>query len=309
MAPRTWRALLSLLGDEQPTERMVMPMLRILDLSNNNGPVDMAAIARAGIAGVLLKLTEGTGFVDPLFAENWAAAGACALFRGAYHFAHLQEDAAAQAAYFAAHLPPLAAGDAAALDAEYPLTMNGDLSPWALAWLQRVEGALGFPPLLYSFTDFINRHLQAAQLARYPLWLASWGTFCPPSIGPWPSVALWQASDSATCVGVNGPVDESLIARDLAGLRALGKPGILTPPTSPLPTAGSYHVHVPMYLRALPKVDAPHVEPTVASPGEVLVTTTAPVGLPSWTSNWRHVCRQSTGALGYALAQNLTAAK
>jgi hypothetical protein len=55
-------------------------------------------------------------------------------------------------------------------------------------------------------------------------------------------------------------------------------------------------------------VDAPHVEGQPAVVGDVLVAATAPQGLPSWTSNWRYVCRQSTGALGYALAANLTAA-
>lgn len=282
-------------------------MLRLLDISNNNGPVNMDSIARAGIAGVILKLTEGTGFVDPLFAQNWAAAGALGLFRGAYHFAHLDADPAAQAAYFLAHLPPLAPGDAGALDAEWPLNLTGDLSPWALAWLQHVEAVVGFPPLLYSFSDYITRHLQAPALAHYPLWLASWGTFCPPSLAPWPTVALWQDADSASCPGVSGPVDESLIARDPAGLRALGKPGILTPPGGGLPTAGSYRVARAMFLRGLPKVNAPHVEPTVMAQGEVLIATTAPAGLPAWTTNWRRVRRVLTGADGYALAANLSA--
>jgi lysozyme len=59
----------------------------MLDLSNNNGPVDFKRVFQAGQRRVYLKLTEGLTFDDPKFADFRKRARAAGLKVGAYHFA------------------------------------------------------------------------------------------------------------------------------------------------------------------------------------------------------------------------------
>lgn len=169
-----------------------------------------------------IKATEGAGYTNPYFAQDWARAGAVGIVRGAYHFARPDvNNASAEADYFLAAVGPLSAGDLLVLDYEVGY---GDLSGWALAWLQRVQQRVGFNPILYTYPSFISEHgLGTAALATYPLWYASYQQQWPPTPGQWSSIAIWQHSDNANVPGVAGIVDESYTTLTIDQLRALGK--------------------------------------------------------------------------------------
>lgn len=204
-------------------------MLRLLDVSNNNGAINWDAVKAAGIAGAICKTTQGTTFVDADFQRNWEELGRLGLARGCYHFADMG-DPIAEANFFCDHMPTLNVGDMCWLDQE-PITQQ-DGSAWALAFLGRVEQRLGFVSGIYSYPSYVSNCLADARLGRYNLWLAALD-YLPASIGPFRSVALWQDSWSAHVPGVNGDVDEDVIARTVAGLKLLGKPAPATPPTPP----------------------------------------------------------------------------
>lgn len=202
-----------------------MPELQIIDLSSNNAqPWDFAAVKASGVTGVIIKATEGVGYVDPFLADAWKAAKAAGLWVGGYHFAHPGTNSAeAEAAHFVATIGPLLEpGDGAALDIE--VEGSAPTNAFSLALAAAVAKALGFPPMVYSYPDFIQHWLTDKGLGAYPLWLASLTNICPPSMGPWPYVTLWQNTWTANVPGIPGQVDRSVIARDLAGLKALGKP-------------------------------------------------------------------------------------
>src|SRR5437879_13829039 len=58
----------------------------VIDLYHGNKvSVDFSVIKSAGVAAVILKATQGTGFVDPTFAPRPAQARAAGLLVGAYH--------------------------------------------------------------------------------------------------------------------------------------------------------------------------------------------------------------------------------
>jgi GH25 family lysozyme M1 (1,4-beta-N-acetylmuramidase) len=202
-------------------------MLQGVDVSNNQGPsIDWDAVAKAGISFAIFKRSEGLNFVDLCYDRNRSAAKAAGLLTGAYHFARPFNNAVAEAQFFLAHLPILDTGELVALDIE---AGGGDLSAWALEWLDTVEKALGFPPLIYSYPAFINASLLAGQLANYPLWLADYSADGLANIGPWPFVALRQYTSSASVQGIPGNVDGDEIARDMRGLMRLGKPAPILP--------------------------------------------------------------------------------
>ena len=46
----------------------------VLDISGHNGEVDFAKVKAAGIAGVMLKCTEGDSYLAPKFLPNYKKA-------------------------------------------------------------------------------------------------------------------------------------------------------------------------------------------------------------------------------------------
>ena len=58
----------------------------VIDLSHWQAPVDFARAKSAGIVAVILKATQGSGWIDVAFAQRIAAARASGLLVGAYHF-------------------------------------------------------------------------------------------------------------------------------------------------------------------------------------------------------------------------------
>lgn len=63
-----------------------MPNAMVIDLSHHNHDVDFNRIRAAGVAGVIHKATQGTGFVDDQYALRRQPALNAGLLWGAYHF-------------------------------------------------------------------------------------------------------------------------------------------------------------------------------------------------------------------------------
>ncbi|RYH05608.1 MAG: hypothetical protein EON57_07475, partial [Alphaproteobacteria bacterium] len=57
-----------------------------IDVSKYQGDIDWDTARKGGVSFAYLKATEGGDRVDQRFAENWRAARAAGMPRGAYHF-------------------------------------------------------------------------------------------------------------------------------------------------------------------------------------------------------------------------------
>src|SRR2546423_7691789 len=86
-----------------------------IDVSHWNGSIDWSQVAASGERFVVMKATEGTGYVDPTYSSNRQGALAAGLVVTAYHFARPDlHPAAAGAAAEADHYVDVAgigAGD------------------------------------------------------------------------------------------------------------------------------------------------------------------------------------------------------
>lgn len=172
-----------------------------IDVSNNNGHVDFAAVHKAGYRFAFLKASEGTTFVDSYFASNAKAAKAAGLRVGAYHFLDASP-AAAQAKHFAAriHAAGLKPGD---LLPVADVEKTGVTTGQAVAFIDAVHRELGVKPLIYTSPGF----------ARWPstfgcrLWVAHYGVSHPTIPPPWTAYAAWQHSQSGHVPGVSGACD------------------------------------------------------------------------------------------------------
>src|SRR5262245_19795596 len=87
------------------------PTIKGLDVSGYQPNTDWPTVAQAGREFAFIKATEGTGYVNPYFDDDWSGTKANGILRGAYHFFHPETDPTAQANHFVSTVGPLADED------------------------------------------------------------------------------------------------------------------------------------------------------------------------------------------------------
>lgn len=213
------------------------------DVASWQGAVDWGAVAASGAAFGFTKASGGSWYTNPTLEPNWAGMRAAGLARGAYHYAFESSGEPfpgagpeAEADWFLSKVTPLGIepGDMLVLDIEEG---QGDLGAWALRWLQRVEGVVGFKPLLYTGAWFSEPHGfgNHPELGDYPLWIAAYQGTPPVPPAPWTGYAFWQYTSQATAPGIVGPCDMNAFGGTREGLAAYGKPGEAPGEAPPLP--------------------------------------------------------------------------
>lgn len=162
----------------------------VSDRSNNDPPTDgdLDAMRAGGIRGLILKATEGTGFVDPTFVDRARAARARGFDLGAYAFIHADQSAAAQATLFnsvvaaaGVHIPVRCA-DAETADGNVQAVVD-EFCPAAAV------------NLLYSGAAFARADI-SQPVPGVLWWIAAYGQAAPPT-PPWGIQAGWQFTDAS----------------------------------------------------------------------------------------------------------------
>lgn len=185
-----------------------------VDVSSHQGSIDWERVAADNMEFAYVKATEGGDFVDAWFDQNWEAAGAAGLDRGAYHFFTLCRPSDEQAANFLdvisdepGELPP-------AVDLE--LAGNCSARPerdWVdrevRTFLEEVEEATGQPVVLYIGNDFEDHYRIHDDLDR-PIWHRR--ILRRPDVDGW---WIWQAHDNASIDGIDGGADLNVMRGDL----------------------------------------------------------------------------------------------
>ena len=193
----------------------------VIDISHyENVSQDFVITAKAGIAAVILKATQGTGFVDPTFLSRAAEARAAEVEVGAYHFLD-GSNPAEQAAHFLTVAVFEGMVNWLALDWEpYPPSQANVMQAATAA--ASVQAATGKWPVLYTIRSMLSGPNKT--LSNCPLWLAEYGTrpICPPGFTEW---RLWQHTDGQVGSAVVpvpgiGPCDRSKFAGTIDQLRA-----------------------------------------------------------------------------------------
>jgi len=172
------------------------------------------------VAAVMLKATQGTGFIDPTFLDRAAEAKDAGLLVGAYHFLD-SSDPAAQAAHFLTVALSEAGVRWLALDWEpYPPSQASVMQAATAA--ASIQAATGAWPVIYMIRSMLLAPNKT--LSNCPLWLAEYGTrpILPPGFSRW---LLWQHTDgqvgpAATPVPGIGPCDRSRFAGSPSDLAA-----------------------------------------------------------------------------------------
>lgn len=197
------------------------PSLSGIDVSHYQGTVSWPHVLESGVRFAVVKATQGTTYVDPLFHANWDGVKAAGLVRGAYHFYTPGDDPAQQAHHFLSTVK-LEDGDLVpTLDIE---TSNGlsaaEIVQGVETWLTTVQQATGCLPIVYTAPGFWKT-LGTAAFGRYPLWVAEYGVSAPLLPSGWTHWTFWQHSQSGTVPGVSGAVDLDTFAGTLEQLPVL----------------------------------------------------------------------------------------
>ncbi|OUM39812.1 lysozyme [Arthrobacter sedimenti] len=188
-----------------------------LDVSSHQLTVDWQGAYNQGARFAYVKATEGTGYKNPYFSQQYGGSASAGMIRGAYHFALPSlTSGAAQANYFidggggwtadGQTLPPL-------LDVEYnPYSSLGNdcynmsasqMVTWIRDFSNTVLARTGRVPMIYTTTDWWNRCTGASQaFSDHPLHLAAYNQAGPGTMpNGWTTYTVWQYSATGPFVG------------------------------------------------------------------------------------------------------------
>jgi lysozyme len=229
--------------------------LKGVDVSSNNHPdnkaIDWEEVYKGGYVFAIVKITQGTGYVNPWGGRDLDDARAAGLFVGAYHYFEPTAPPAEQASHFVGALMGQRLDLGAWLDMEpgpaEPYTVSGYISGFLLAAEDGRPGCGVYCDLsLFEALKGIN-------MPPKRLWLADW-TEDLPKVGQ----LLWQ-SGIGEVPGIPGPVDIDQCA-NARGLNLPSSP-------APRPSAATTR---PVVLAEEPDADdaelLPEEQPTPVEP-------------------------------------------
>jgi GH25 family lysozyme M1 (1,4-beta-N-acetylmuramidase) len=190
-----------------------------IDVSHWQGTINWTQVAAAGKKFAIIKATDGTSFIDNMYATNHAQAKAAGLKTGAYHFARPSSaigNAAAQADLFI-NTAQLGINDLLpALDLEVTGSLSvAALQGWVSEFLTRVVQRTGVKPMIYVSPAFWSKYLgdttMFADAGYNVLWIAHWTTNASPTVpaSNWGGKGwtFWQYTSDGSVPGISGRVD------------------------------------------------------------------------------------------------------
>lgn len=206
-----------------------------VDLSKYQGDIDWSAAKKGGVAFAYLKATEGGDRVDAKFAENWAAARAAGLPRGAYHFFYHCRSGKEQARWFIANVPRDPEALPPVLDVEWTPDSptctrrppRDELVGEMQDFLDAVEKHYGVRPILYVPID-LHRDRLVGAFPRYEFWLRAVKDH-PSAVYEGRPFRFWQWTATGTVPGISGEVDRNAFSgtrADWAKWLKARRPGI-----------------------------------------------------------------------------------
>lgn len=157
---------------------------------------------------IIVKATEGVGYVDPTCDVKYQMNKKAGKFRGFYHFARpdLGNSAQAEAKFFVDNCKNYFGDAIPVLDWERSVSNVG----WAKAFLDEVFRLTGVRPWIYMSASVVNGYDWSSVASDYGLWIAGYpakynvknppkptAKELPYKIGKWKFAAAWQYSSSA----------------------------------------------------------------------------------------------------------------
>ena len=187
-----------------------------IDVSKYQGDIDWGAVANSGVRFAYIKATEGGDHKDEKFDQNWAAAKAAGIARGAYHFVYWCRPPSEEVGWFEQNVPVEDGALPPVLDVEATpesrtckrhLDQESAIADMRVM-LEEMERHYGRRPVIYTSVDFYEAILSDGAFSDYPIWVRS--TKHHPSVRygarKW---HFWQYQSDAYIPGINVKVDRN----------------------------------------------------------------------------------------------------
>lgn len=186
-----------------------------IDISKWQGEIDWAEVKRAGTAFAYIKATEGGDHIDERFHQNWQAAKAAGVPRGAYHFVFWCRSAEEQAAWFKQNVPRDADQLPPVLDVEWnghsktcPKKIDAALARQKIdIMLKAMQEHTGKRPVIYTDITFHADVLEGHPMSN-DFWLRSVAAE-PQEKYSGRHWKFWQFTTTGRVPGIKGAVDRN----------------------------------------------------------------------------------------------------
>ena len=217
-----------------------------VDVSNYQG-TDLSPYARQGAKFAIVKLTEGTGYINPNVAGQIASAKANDMLAMGYVFAHSggnTAEAKQEAEYGLAEAQRAGLPKGSYIAYDYEVGASGSIPANTAAietFMQTILQA-GYLPLLYSGNAYLHAHVNVTKITndyKGSLWVASYPTMGATSTPNWnyfpsnPGVAMWQFTDDWKGMKVDGDVATLPLSMEGAQTTAKSAPAAKPSTTQP----------------------------------------------------------------------------
>ena len=191
-----------------------------IDISHYQGQVFWEVIGEnSKMAYVYIKASEGGDRIDPRYERNIQLAHQYGLKVGSYHFFRPKTTLTKQLENFMTQCRP---GDQDLIPMIDVETKSGLSTPEfrdsLTKFITLVEEAYKQKPLIYTFTNFYNAHMQGA-IDGYPLMIAQYNAV-EPELKDGRDITMWQYTGKGRINGINGFVDKSRFLKN-HGLREI----------------------------------------------------------------------------------------
>lgn len=184
-----------------------------IDISRWQKGINLAAVP---CDFVIIKATQGTGYVSPEFTKQITQAKSLNKLLGIYHYAG-GGGAIAEAEHFINTVRPYIGEAILVLDWEGDQNPNFGNPEYAMAWLEYVKQQTGILPFIYM-SKSVCRQYKKQWNPAYPLWCAQYknqqltGYQDNPwtdskGFGPWSFCKILQYSSKGRLNGYNGNLD------------------------------------------------------------------------------------------------------
>lgn len=198
-----------------------------IDVSSVQGVIDWPSVKASGVEFAICKNYQGNGGQDPNYMHNITGASAAGLQVATYNFVyplpdtggHPNRNPVDQAKlHFAATKTGIVAADL-----EWPATQDwtkwgcsaSQINDWCLQYLETYKTLMGAFPLVYTYPYWAKAVNFSAEIAQYPLWVASYEP-APAPIAPWgDNWVIWQNTGGTEHLPNGVPVDTDLV-KDLS---------------------------------------------------------------------------------------------
>lgn len=180
-----------------------------IDLSHYQGEVFWEAIGdNRKMTYVYLKATEGGDRIDHTYETNIELAHKHGLLVGSYHFYRPRSDQRVQLQNFMTQCRPGDQDIIPMIDIETTGKLpTEEFRDSLFKFLALVEEAYRQKPLLYTYTNFYNKHL-VGTINDYKLMIAQYGDV-EPVLFDERDITMWQYTSKGRIDGITGYVDKS----------------------------------------------------------------------------------------------------